>query len=339
MIMDSSIRRLSALIAKTSDAAIQSASGTLSDEATREAQRAAAASTAAAAAGLSAHVAAASAHTAGQISDLPEAVQDIVGAALKAGGTNVAITYNDATGETTISVSIPSASDITSGTLADARLSSNVPLLNAANTFTAAQGIGAAPALVYALTAYQLTSSVATLDAAILAELDATNTADTAYQSAAIFATNRYRGTTNATSGSASKGQVGVVSSVFNYNTGTTLLVGGSRLDVRNLGTGTVTRMAGHLINAMLNSGGGAVTSAYGMYLETQAAGATNWQLYSDGGNSRWGAGYHEMSEMTAPAAGAANSARLYVEDNGAGKTRLMVKFATGSAVQIAIQP
>jgi hypothetical protein len=52
---DSSIRRLSAYLARTSDAAIQSASGTLSDEATREAERTAAASTAAATAALAAH--------------------------------------------------------------------------------------------------------------------------------------------------------------------------------------------------------------------------------------------------------------------------------------------
>ena len=41
----------------------------------------------------------------------------------------------------------------------------------------------------------------------------------------------------------------------------------------------------------------------------------------------------------TAPAAGAANTCRIYCEDNGSGKTRLMAKFNTGAAVQIAIQP
>jgi hypothetical protein len=45
---------------------------------------------------------------------------------------------------------------------------------------------------------------------------------------------------------------------------------------------------------------------------------------------------YHQMTEMTAPSAPAANSVRIYAEDNGAGKTRLMALFATGSAVQIA---
>lgn len=45
-------------------------------------------------------------------------------------------------------------------------------------------------------------------------------------------------------------------------------------------------------------------------------------------------------AEVTsAPAAPAANGWRMYAEDNGSGKTRLMVKFATGAAQQIAIEP
>jgi len=43
--------------------------------------------------------------------------------------------------------------------------------------------------------------------------------------------------------------------------------------------------------------------------------------------------------EMTAPSAPAANGYRIYAEDNGSGKTRLMVRFATGVAQQIAIEP
>jgi hypothetical protein len=50
-------------------------------------------------------------------------------------------------------------------------------------------------------------------------------------------------------------------------------------------------------------------------------------------------AGHMQMTEMTAPAAGAANTVRLYAEDNGAGKTRLMALFASGAAQQVAIEP
>ncbi len=48
---------------------------------------------------------------------------------------------------------------------------------------------------------------------------------------------------------------------------------------------------------------------------------------------------YSQLTEMTAPAAPATNSVRIYAEDNGAGKTRLMALFATGSAVQLGIEP
>ena len=49
--------------------------------------------------------------------------------------------------------------------------------------------------------------------------------------------------------------------------------------------------------------------------------------------------GAQDFVEMTAPAAPAANSVRIYAVDNGSGKTQLMARFATGAAQQIAIEP
>ena len=46
-----------------------------------------------------------------------------------------------------------------------------------------------------------------------------------------------------------------------------------------------------------------------------------------------------EAIKVTAPSAPAANSGRIYFEDNGAGKTRLMCLFGSGSAQQLAIEP
>lgn len=51
------------------------------------------------------------------------------------------------------------------------------------------------------------------------------------------------------------------------------------------------------------------------------------------------GGGAVELSEMTAPSAPAANKVRIYSEDNGSGKTRLMALFPSGAAQQIAIEP
>ena len=48
--------------------------------------------------------------------------------------------------------------------------------------------------------------------------------------------------------------------------------------------------------------------------------------------------GWLELRERTAPV-GASDRVRIYAEDNGAGKTRLMAIFPTGAAQQIAIQP
>jgi hypothetical protein len=45
-----------------------------------------------------------------------------------------------------------------------------------------------------------------------------------------------------------------------------------------------------------------------------------------------------EFVEGSAPAA-VTNSARMWCEDNGSGKTRLMVRFGTGANQQIAIEP
>lgn len=50
-------------------------------------------------------------------------------------------------------------------------------------------------------------------------------------------------------------------------------------------------------------------------------------------------AGAIEFAEMTAPGGGAANTARLYAVDNGAGKTQLVVVFNTGAAQVLATEP
>ena len=56
------------------------------------------------------------------------------------------------------------------------------------------------------------------------------------------------------------------------------------------------------------------------------------------GGNLALG-GYIEGAEQTAPSAPSANGYRIFAQDNGAGKTQLMVLFASGAAQQLAIQP
>jgi hypothetical protein len=48
---------------------------------------------------------------------------------------------------------------------------------------------------------------------------------------------------------------------------------------------------------------------------------------------------FYELSEIGTPAAPAANRARLFVKDNGAGKTQLCVRFHTGAVQVIKTEP
>lgn len=49
--------------------------------------------------------------------------------------------------------------------------------------------------------------------------------------------------------------------------------------------------------------------------------------------------GYHELAEITDPAAAPANRGRLYVRDNGSGKSQLVVRFPTGAIQVVATEP
>jgi len=51
------------------------------------------------------------------------------------------------------------------------------------------------------------------------------------------------------------------------------------------------------------------------------------------------GAGAIEFDEMSDPGVGAANTARLYAKDNGAGKTQLVVQFPSGAVQVLATEP
>lgn len=77
----------------------------------------------------------------------------------------------------------------------------------------------------------------------------------------------------------------------------------------------------------------------YAFYPATADDGTRNLGGPSNRWQSIYLSKFQEMYEMTAPAAPPANGCRLYVEDNGSGKTRLMARFASGAAQQVAIEP
>jgi hypothetical protein len=47
---------------------------------------------------------------------------------------------------------------------------------------------------------------------------------------------------------------------------------------------------------------------------------------------------FQEMTEISAPSAPAANNARLFLKDNGSGKTQLCVRFSSGAIQVLATQ-
>ena len=69
-----------------------------------------------------------------------------------------------------------------------------------------------------------------------------------------------------------------------------------------------------------------------------RSSGGTLYGQITNDGLSMTGR-FLQMTEQTAPAAPAANGVRIYAEDDGAGKTRLMARFATGAAQVIALEP
>jgi parallel beta-helix repeat protein len=71
---------------------------------------------------------------------------------------------------------------------------------------------------------------------------------------------------------------------------------------------------------------------------------STYWAAGAIGAKARTyptpiGQSFMDLVEQTEPAAPSANTARLFVQDNGGGKTQLMVRFSSGISQQVAIQP
>jgi hypothetical protein len=91
--------------------------------------------------------------------------------------------------------------------------------------------------------------------------------------------------------------------------------------------------------HAIIN--GGTVEKSYGIKIDSTIDLGTveKWAIHSLSTSPSLLSGSLQMAEITAPAAPAANTGVVYFDDNGSGKTRMMVRFPTGAAIQLAIQP
>jgi hypothetical protein len=116
-----------------------------------------------------------------------------------------------------------------------------------------------------------------------------------------------------------------------------TVQTGGNTLEIINGGWSSWLDYASGAANTHALRGTNSTSSV--IYFGIVGSASAVMQL--NNGNGR-GSGYGasmEIWEMTAPAAPGTNGVRIYAEDNGSGKTRLMALFATGAAQQIAIEP
>lgn len=110
------------------------------------------------------------------------------------------------------------------------------------------------------------------------------------------------------------------------------------------LGTTAIARLydsgatAGHSIVFNYGIGFSSTGSVNSNYSDVKLHASADGILNLRAGTKTVGAALN-LLEQTAPSSPGSNEAIIYAEDNGSGKTRLMVKFATGAAQQIAIEP
>ena len=76
----------------------------------------------------------------------------------------------------------------------------------------------------------------------------------------------------------------------------------------------------------------GQTTSGIGVY----GLATTGYGVYSAG--KVYTTQFYELTEIATPASPIANRARLFVKDNGLGKTQLVVKFANGTVKVLATE-
>jgi hypothetical protein len=83
-----------------------------------------------------------------------------------------------------------------------------------------------------------------------------------------------------------------------------------------------------------------AITNSAAIYIDTSVdVGSTAYAIQSLSLSPSLFSGAIQIKEQAEPFSAPANSLYLYAIDNGSGKTKLMVKFPSGSAVQLAIEP
>jgi hypothetical protein len=143
------------------------------------------------------------------------------------------------------------------------------------------------------------------------------------------------------------KGSVGGTARALEFQTdGTTRLTIAAAANTFSFNNSTLVQVGGISTFGFIANQFQLASATYlGWAAAPNSSGNATLRLYGniDGvavrGNSTTAGAHVNLTEMTAPAAPAANGVNIYAEDDGAGKTRLMALFASGAAQQIAIEP
>jgi hypothetical protein len=76
----------------------------------------------------------------------------------------------------------------------------------------------------------------------------------------------------------------GVQSAAYNTSSGNITNAYGANFEFLNTGSGTIAHAYGAFIGYAVNNGGGVITTNYGLYIDTQETGGTNYSIYTNGG-------------------------------------------------------
>jgi autotransporter-associated beta strand protein len=201
-----------------------------------------------------------------------------------------------------------------------------------ANTFTGAQTVSVGTLATAAVSISQTWNSVGTTCRAV--EIAVTNTNSAA--SSTLF--RLLTGASASTVAFSVNAATGAVTAGASSNSATITLQGSDRSAVMSLGAFGSEFAVGNFqlgtTNARLRFTDANSVVRYGtIYGE-----AADVLALRNGSGGTTGAAW-EMLEMTAPGTPSADRLRLYAEDNGSGKTSLVIKWSDGTTTTLATQP
>jgi len=93
---------------------------------------------------------------------------------------------------------------------------------------------------------------------------------------------------------------------LFSGATGTLGELNSLRCNINNASSATATSSEGLYVTSALNSGGGAITTVYGIKIDNQTVGGTNYAIYTGSGTVRFGDVVQTASAQESTGAGSA---------------------------------